>query len=489
MEAGKMSFIILLLATTLCIANSMALGTDISTQSESTTDYNIKAILQFNIGIKLGQCRAVPVDLGDKDGIFLAYCEDAEVDPYVEMFFFPKHRLKISVYLLSGEKIWTKELGAGVIPGIWFVPFFPFDLDGNGIDEIWFVNNIDEDHPLSIRGRRLERLDARTGQTIAQYPWPTVAPEQSNSHRFRNFILGGYVKGKPVLVTAQGTYGAMNLQGWDADMSKRWEYDIPAGSPGARGSHMCPVVDIDNDGSDEILWGERCISLDTGKELFCADKDSYRGHSDVIAPILDQKTNRWYFHTCRESGGFKPRVATFDDHGNRVWSDLDSGHMDMGWVARLGPHGEHLSMVIRIGSKSAGSKGFFRKNVEEFTYESTTGKKAKLDFSVFCTLPVDLNGDGLHELVRGIAEGNGEVLDRTGNIIANIGGSMAIVSKFMDRPGEQILCYYPDGSIRIWADKNAKDNDIAKWRYNHPFYKANQRLTATGYNMVNLGGL
>ena len=26
---------------------------------------------------------------------------------------------------------------------------------------------------------------------------------------------------------------------------------------------MSPVVDIDNDGSDEILWGERCISLET----------------------------------------------------------------------------------------------------------------------------------------------------------------------------------------------------------------------------------
>lgn len=161
----------------------------------------------------------------------------------------------------------------------------------------------------------------------------------------------------------------------------------------------------------------------------------------------------------------------------------------MGWAARLGPFGEHVSMAIRIGAKSAGPKGFFREKVEEFTYESLTGKKVKLDFSAFCTLPVDLNGDGLHELVRGVAEGNGEVIDRTGRVIGNIGGSVAMVSKFMDHPGEQILCYYPDGTIRIWADKNAKDSETAKRRYGHPFYKANQRLTATGYNMVNLGGL
>ena len=457
--------------------------------SVSAVDYSFQEILQFNVETELGQCRAVPVDLGDEDGIFLAYCQDAEVDPYVEMFFFPKHRMRISVYTHSGQKVWTRELGPGVIPGIWFVPFFPFDLDSDGVDEIWFVNNIDDDHPLSIRGRRLERLDARTGQTLARYSWPVVPSNQSNSHRFRNFILGGHAKGKPVLVTAQGTYGPMKLQGWDNKMSRQWEYEVASGSPGARGSHMCPVVDIDHDGSDEILWGERCISLETGEELFCADQDSYRGHSDVIAPILDRKANRWYFHTCRESGGFKPRVATFDDRGHRVWGDLDSGHMDMGWAARLGPAGEHVSMAIRVGAKSAGPKGFFRESVEEFTYEALTGRKVKLDFSVFCTLPVDLNGDGVHEVVRGVAEGNGEVLDRTGRVIGNVGGSAAMASKFMDHPGEQILCYYPDGRIRIWADKNGKDSETAKWRHDHPFYRANQRLTTTGYNMVNLGGL
>ncbi|MBL7189010.1 MAG: hypothetical protein ISS70_22010 [Phycisphaerae bacterium] len=186
----------------------------------SAVDYDLKEIQQFNVGMELGQCRAVPVDLGDEDGIFLAYCQDAEVDPYVEMFFFPKHRMKVSVYTRSGKEVWARELGPGVIPGIWFAPFFPFDLDSDGVDEIWFVNNIDDDRPLSIRGRRLERLDALTGKMTHQYPWPAPPSDQSNSHRFRNFILGGHVKGRPVLVTAQGTYGPMKLQGWNTDMSK-----------------------------------------------------------------------------------------------------------------------------------------------------------------------------------------------------------------------------------------------------------------------------
>ena len=451
--------------------------------------FDLHTVLELKIGVPLGQCRAVPVALGEKRGICLAYCEDAEIDPYVEMFFFPKHLLKLAVFTAGGERLWQKDLGPGVIPGIWFTPFFPFDLDGDGVDEIWFVNNVDDEHPLSLKGRRLERLDARTGETRGRWPWPEVDSEQSPSHTFRNFILGGFVKGRPVLVTAQGTYGPMTLQAWNADLSPRWQHRIARDAPGARGSHMCPVVDLNNDGIDEILWGERCIELDKGKELFCADRDSYRGHSDVVQPVLDRAANRWYLFTCREGDKVAPRVALFDHAGRRVWGDLTEGHMDMGWVARLGDDGAPVAMAIRIGSKSAGQKGFFRQGVEEFTYDALTGRKHELPFSVFCTLPVDLNGDGLHEFVRGLAEGDGSVLDRTGQIIATIGGHVAMASQFLDRPGEQVLCYDPDGTIRIWCDRNAVDSLAAKARYSHPFYRMNQRLTATGYNLINLSGL
>jgi len=46
-----------------------------------------------------------------------------------------------------------------------------------------------------------------------------------------------------------------------------------------------------------------------------------------------------------------------------------------------------------------------------------------------------------------------------------------------------------DGTIRIWADRNAADTPAAQARYAHPFYRAHQRLTATGYNLINLTGL
>jgi len=64
-----------------------------------------------------------------------------------------------------------------------------------------------------------------------------------------------------------------------------------------------------------------------------------------------------------------------------------------------------------------------------------------------------------------------------------------MASKFTSLPGEQILSYSKDGKIVIWADKNAKDNEVAKRRYSHPYYKINQYQTGNGYNLFTLGGL
>src|SRR5690606_14256027 len=197
----------------------------------------LEVALEFRVGQELGQLRAAPVDLGSEQGLVLAYGGDFDVDPYHEMFFYPKDTMKLAVYNLRGERLWMKDLGRGIPPGMWFCPVFPFDLGGDGVDEIWHVGNPDVDHPFAISKYTLERLDARTGQSLGSWPWPRV-PAQPISHMFRNFILGGRVNGKPVLVTAQGTYGAMKLQGWTPGMSRRWEHRIALDAPSARGSHM-----------------------------------------------------------------------------------------------------------------------------------------------------------------------------------------------------------------------------------------------------------
>lgn len=454
------------------------------------SEIRLDAVAETSLGSPIGQLRAAPVRLGQGQprGVLVVYCADFDVDPYVEMFFFPTDTLKMALLTQRGEVVWKRDLGPGVVPGVWFCPVLPFDLDGDGADEIWFVNNLDPKHPLGLSSYCLERVDALTGRPTGQWPWPSLGGSQDLSRLFRNFIVGGHVRGEPVLACAQGTYGDMFFQAWRPGMARRWERSVRAADPGARGSHMCPITDLDGDGVEELMWGERCIELDTGRELFCADRGSYRGHSDVVQPVLDRATGRWFLYTCRESGNeVSPRVALFDAQGRRLWGALDRGHMDMGWVAHFGER--PVAMAIRIGKKTCGPDGRFHQDREEFTYDALSGQPVSLPFSVYRTMPVDLNGDGCHELVRGLPGGDGEVLDRDGTVVGTVGGTVAMASRFLDLPAEQLLVYYPDGTARFWLDRNAAASPHALERYRHPFYEANQRLTAVGYNLCNLGGL
>ena len=456
--------------------------------------YNIQVKTEIDLGQKIEQFRAVPLTIGKEipNAVVAMYSEDAEIDPNLGMFFFPKHTLKLAVFDVDGDIIWKKDLGEGVIPGVWFSPVAAFDLDKDGCDEIWIVNNSNPGHPLDHRAYVLEKRDAKTGEVLGQWEWPQPYKQQEMSRLFRHFIMGGYVNGEPVLITANGTKQYETIKCWNSDMTERWVYKKTLDTPGCQGSHMSPIVDINNDGVDELLWGERCIELDKGKMLFCADEETWNGHSDIIEPILEKETGKWYFFTCRESNNDKPdppRVVLYDENGNRVWSKIDEGHMDTGWAARIGKNGEPVVLGVKIGEKKRSAEGEFRVDIEEYTFDAFTGKKIDLGFSVYTTIPVDLNGDGIHELVKGYFEGDGTLLDNTGKVIGNIGGASAIASKFTGDDGEQILSFSKDGIIRIWWDKNAHDNQIAKERYANPFYKLNQKQTGNGYNLFNLGGI
>jgi hypothetical protein len=144
---------------------------------------------------------------------------------------------------------------------------------------------------------------------------------------------------------------------------------------------------------------------------------------------------------------------------------------------------------VKVGKKIRTADGEKRTGVVEYTYNAFSGEKINLGFNVYTSIPVDLNGDGIHELVKGYFEGTGDVLDRKGNIIGNIGGLSAMACQFAGLPGEQILSYSHDGWVKIWTDENARDTEKAHARYAHPFYKINRLQTGNGYNLFTLGGI
>lgn len=473
---------------------------------DSSLDFDV--LLEASIADGMRQLRVVPVATGDgADALLCVHGDHPNIDPAPGHFTFPSDTLTLTLLSPAGELRWQTDLGDGVIPGVWFCPVFPFDLDADGTEEIWCVTTDDPAHPTDAAAYQLTRIDAETGEITDTWDWPRTPPGRQ-SLKFRNFVLGGHVDGEPVLVTAQGTYADMYLQGWNADMSRRWEIEIDAYDPGffetvtdrdswtvdvavddaaagARGSHMCPVVDLDGDGDDELLWGERLIDLDTGEEIWCADRDGWHGHSDVVQPTLDRENDRWLVYTCRESyTDVSPRVAVYDAEGERVWSAVDEGHMHVGWTARLGEDGEHVAMAGR-------NKWAPHDELDEFVWDAYDGAERAVEFPVYSTAPVDIDGDGRHELVYRMFDRAGLVVDGHGEEIGRADEHVAHgqPSKLLDHPGEQLVTYADDGTVRVWGDRNAVDSEQARERYDHPYYRKSQRLSAVGYNWRNLGGL
>ena len=452
---------------------------------------NIRCLKEFDMGMRLGQIRSVPVSLGKgmPEAVLFVYSRQGNIDPWHEEFNYPKDTLKMSLYTIDGIPMWTRDLGNGVIPGVWYAPFISFDLDGDGVDEIWFLNNLNPDLPFSLNARVLERIDPVSGKTTGQWKWPDNTIDDTMSHSYRFYITGGYVHGQPVLVTAQGTYRDMYLQGYDPDMEKRWDIKIPFGDGGARASHLCPILDFDDDGVDEMFWGERLISLDDGHELFCGDKGKYIGHSDIVMPFIDKESGKKYIFTCREDDEREgvPRVVTYNDKGERAWIGVpDIGHMHSGWLANFGPEYRKIAMAMRI-TRRVINNAIVDTEPEDFYFDAVTGEPLEnpLPFRGDEGLPIDLNGDGQHEFYFTEGEREGFVFDAKGNNLGFIGGHTIRSGKVIDHPGETVMVYYPEeGKVRIWGDADAVENEYTKERFSHPYHFRMQHFMGTGYNHI-----
>jgi hypothetical protein len=163
---------------------------------------NLQSVQTWSLGQPIGQLRAWPIRLGRNEGaeFLVAYSADFDVDPWEEMFYWPTDTLKLAVLARDGQIRWRRDLGRGMPPGMHFCPVHATDLDGDGVDEVWYVDNANPVHPLSLNGRCLRALDGRNGEMLGDWPWPRTLRSQSISHTYRGFIFSGRVHGARVLV-------------------------------------------------------------------------------------------------------------------------------------------------------------------------------------------------------------------------------------------------------------------------------------------------
>lgn len=439
----------------------------------------IRKLMEYNLGAKPKQVRACEVDLGYEKGMLFVWSEHQSCDPWDANYTSPQYPLHFSMYGAQGQLLWKKDLGMGVPPGVWFCPFIAHDMDGDGVDEIWFVNNTTH-RPFELRTRVVERLDALTGETLGTWPFPAINTGLLiMCQAYRYMLIGGYVHGQPVLVMQQGTYKEMYFQCYNADMSLRWERVIEA-DEGPRGSHSVPVMDWNHDGVDEMWFGEHLMSLDTGEDLFCMARDSYFGHSDVVAPFTDFSTGKRYIFTCREGENYKgcPRVVMFNEDGSVAWQDIyadpddhQDGHIHGGYVY-IDKTGRRIAVAKHV-------RGMI------YTYDAVTGEKLEPVLEHLPLRPIDLNGDGCHEFLREAPNKPLAVMDADGRLVMVAGGSMMQVGRWNGYAGEQFLCFYEEeGIVRLWGDADAQDSALLLKRHADGFHAFMNKQTGNGYNWL-----
>ena len=460
---------------------------------------NIERVHEFDTGLDDRLMRFVCFENAGRTGLIIVHADTPGQQPSPPNFRWPKDTLKISAFTLEGEHLWQHDVGKGIIPGLWYCPVFPFDLDGDGRDEIYHIGNPQPDRPLDKDSMQVTGLSSDTGEVFGAADLPWFPGNQTMSDTFRYLINGGYSNGKPRLIGAQGCYHELVIGAWGPNLEPLWDRHIPDSEPGCRASHMFPVVDIDGDGRDEVFLGERCIDIDTGEDRWVADRDNYHGHSDIVMPTLDRETGEWFLYTTREfpwpegSRG----VVMFDSRGEEVWGHRGMGHMHSGWTARLRDDGSHLCFAMEVVKHKTGSQ-VTSVDSECYLYDMT-GQQLKVPFTLEGTQPVDIDGDGRHELlyVDGFAfrgkttDLPGLVIDRHGEEVGRVEGRAAFCHKIPDLncPGEQILTHDDSGKVCIYGCPDAEDTEEARARYAHPYYKSCNRVRAVGYNWRNHGGL
>jgi rhamnogalacturonan endolyase len=286
-------------------------------------------------------------------------------------------------YKLSGELLWTINLGRNIREGAHYTQFMVYDLDGDGIAEIacktadgtvdgkgkvigdanadWRdTNSTSRTFGRILKGPEFFTIfDGRTGAALATTNyipergdlggWGGIGGNGGNDNtgnRVDRFLACvAYLDGeRPSVVMCRGYYGRSVLAAWDwrdGKLTSRWVFDSKdKDNPySGMGGHQLTVADVDGDGRDEIIYHAMVVD-DNGKGLYTTglrhgdalhvgDLDPEHPGLEVFG-IHENEENTVRFQT--------PGAALYDAAtGKILWSDLPGVDIGRGLTADIDP--------------------------------------------------------------------------------------------------------------------------------------------------------
>lgn len=143
-------------------------GSQISIKFSELTNYKS---IKINPNIKAGKVAVADLN-GDGTFDYIIRTPDSNIDPGM-----PGDKngttYQIEAYLSDGTKLWSKDLGLGIEPGIWYSPFIAYDFNGDGKAEI-AIKTAPQNAARNAEGRvdsgeeYLSIWDGMTGKELAR---------------------------------------------------------------------------------------------------------------------------------------------------------------------------------------------------------------------------------------------------------------------------------------------------------------------------------
>ena len=486
-----------------------------------------KAALVFDLGHSYQQARVVTGDLnGDGEPeVVIAYTGYRNVDPYEKARSRSEDTIKVAAFLPTGERLWTLDLGWGIEAGLNYQPMVVSDLDGDGRAEVILKTNKSSD-PLNQDGERITVLDGMSGKIKKEAKWPSLKGLGSDyNNDSRNYLAIAHLDGKdPSIIVVRGLYKAQRMWALDKNLNRVWERNLgldhfyPTGVWGRlikfwniddkmqylwarlkrnpaldqyRGSHSLPIADINEDGKEEILWGERCIG-ENGKDLWTIKENRpYLGHPDIVFPakILPASKGKQIFYGREGWGEKKEKIGVYlaDDQGKILWANWGYHHIDRGWVGKIVPGQDGLQCLgIDIMEKQWNKEGAKLIEPSGLLWGSGGNLLSNPPTSWYFSFPVDWDGDGIREIC--IIE-DGSIQKYGKSITEKLSANCLWGADLFGDQREEIVAAPGDGKIYIFfntGDMNSplKVTPIADRQYKNDL----SRTAMHGYVIPTEGG-